>query len=132
MSEIKSGKRGVVLFIVLGMLLIVVALSGVILNIVSSQSRLTHHQVSRIRAYYAGQAGMNLVLENLRNGSWAYNSRYAINCTSANCTSTVPVGNRLVDNDIPYEVIINVGPQGTGGPSGTTAINITTNYTYTP
>ena len=65
-------KKGVVLLIVLGTLLVVVILANVILNIILSQSRLTHHQVSRIQAYYAAQAGMNLALENLRVGAWTY------------------------------------------------------------
>lgn len=67
---IDNNKRGVALFIVLATLFVVLILGNVILNIVSSQARLTHHQVSRIQAYYAAQAGMNYAFESLRTGSW--------------------------------------------------------------
>lgn|SRR3989338_9020587 len=68
-------KRGVALLMVLGTVLVVVILANVIIAIISSQSRLTHHQVSRIQAYYAAQAGMNYALEMLRRpNGWTQNS----------------------------------------------------------
>jgi len=57
---------------VMGILLVVVVLANVILAIISSQARLTHHQVSRIQAYYAAQAGMNYALDQLRTGDWTF------------------------------------------------------------
>lgn len=65
----EKGQKGVVLLLVLGTLLVVIILANVVLSIVSSQSRLTHHQVSRIQAYYASQAAVNYALEKLRLGS---------------------------------------------------------------
>src|SRR3989338_8459923 len=62
-------KRGVVLFIVLGTLLVVVSLATVILSLILSHARLTHHQTSRIHAYYAALAGMNYAIEKLRVGT---------------------------------------------------------------
>ena len=59
-------RKGAVLFIVLGTILIVMILANIILNIMLSQSRLTQHQVSRIQAYYASLAGMNYALEEIR------------------------------------------------------------------
>lgn len=70
MFELKVDKKGVALFMVLATILIVVVLANVVLNIAASQSRLTHHEVSRIQAYYAAQAGMVYALEKLRNGTW--------------------------------------------------------------
>mgnify|MGYP001767600384 CR=1 FL=1 len=59
-------KRGVALYLVLAVLLMVVILANIILSLVSSQSRLTQHKVKRIQAYYAAQAGVNYALEMLR------------------------------------------------------------------
>ncbi len=69
-NPVDNNKTGVALFIVLATLFIVLILGNVILNIISSQTRLTHHQVSRIQAYYAAQAGINYAFESLRSGSW--------------------------------------------------------------
>jgi Tfp pilus assembly protein PilX len=66
----KCRKKGIVLIIVLATFFIVVLLANVILALISSQSRLTHHGVSRIQAYYAAMAGINLAYENLRTGAW--------------------------------------------------------------
>lgn len=72
MSKAINNKKGIVLFIVLGTLLIVVALAAVILDIINSQSRFTHHQASRIQAYYAAQAGMVYATERLRSMTWTF------------------------------------------------------------
>jgi Tfp pilus assembly protein PilX len=47
-------------------------LANIILSVVSSQSRLTHHQISRIQAFYAAQAGVNYAREMIRlnNSTW--------------------------------------------------------------
>jgi len=72
-------KKGVVLLIVLGTLLVVVSLATVILSLILSHARLTHHQTSRIQAYYAAMAGINYGLEKLRlgpaGGGWAVSPR---------------------------------------------------------
>jgi Tfp pilus assembly protein PilX len=75
-------KKGVALYIILTMLLVVVILANVILNLVLSHSRLTHHQVSRIQAYYAAQAGMVYALEMLRTGLWAESVNPYIMCNA--------------------------------------------------
>jgi len=62
--------KGIALLTVLVVLLVVVALAEGILQIMLNQSRLTHHNVSRIQAYYAAMAGMKLAYENLRTNSW--------------------------------------------------------------
>jgi Tfp pilus assembly protein PilO len=66
----KFDKKGVALFMVLATVLIIIVLANIVLTIVSSQARLTHHKVSRIQAYYAALAGMNYALNNLRKGTW--------------------------------------------------------------
>jgi len=123
-------KKGIALITVLVVLLVVVALANGILNIMLNQSRLTHHNVSRIRAYYAALAGIRLAYENLRTGSWVYNANYCINYSGN--PPVIPAVNTVGDPAIPYEVRITIGspPPGGGGPGGTTPIRATANYLY--
>jgi len=72
MHRSKSNEKGLAIFMVLGILLVVTVLANVVLTIISSQARFTHHQVSRIKAFYATQAGVNYALEKLRRGEWTY------------------------------------------------------------
>ena len=65
MAKIKR-ENGIVLLIALASVLVVTILANVILNVMINQSRLTHHKVSRIQAYYAALAGVNLALDKLR------------------------------------------------------------------
>jgi Tfp pilus assembly protein PilX len=99
-----NNKKGITLLMALATVLVVVFLANAILALILSHYRLTHHQVSRIRAYYAAQAGIVLALENLRTGDWDYDKSYCINCTSG-----VPKNRRVTDADIPYEVMIDIG-----------------------
>lgn len=64
----RSPEKAIVLFIVLATIFIVILLANILLGIMASQSRLTHHKVSRIQAYYAAMAGVNYALEMLRVG----------------------------------------------------------------
>lgn len=67
---------------VLMTLLVTAILGTILLNFMSSQTRFTHHQVSRIQAYYAALAGMNYAYERLRTGTWA---------AGTDCTCLPPV-----------------------------------------
>lgn len=109
----RKTEKGVVLFIVIVSILIVIILALAILSLVLSQSRLTQHQVGRIRAYYASKAMMNYALEQLRVGNWvphATNDRYAchrgcIDIATGSADYTIPI-----DADIPYEVQVKISP----------------------
>lgn len=140
-------KRGVVLFIVLAALMVVIVLANIILSIMSSQSRLTHHEVSRIQAYYASFAGMNLAYDGLRTGNWtmpavgtSYDTYLCRATTSnVNCASTpvAPAPAVTIDANIP-EVIemvrIRVAERTAAGcnePAGSqVCINATATYTF--
>ena len=121
-------KKGIALLMVLVTLLVVVALANVIMNIALSQTRLTHHKISRIRAYYAAMAGVKLAYENLRTLSWVYNTTYCINCPLGTLRNTI---DPALD---PFVVRIIIGAQfpGGAGPSNTTPISATATYTYQP
>ncbi len=86
-------RRGVLLFIVLATIFIVATLSITILQIILSQSRLTHHQVSRIQAQYAAKAGMVYALEMLRTGVW----------TASSCPSSTPC--EVTDPAFPASIV---------------------------
>ena len=68
----ERNKRGVLLFIVLATIIVVAILSTIMLRIMLSQSRLTHHQVSRIQAQYAAKAGMVMAQSLLYSNTWTY------------------------------------------------------------
>lgn len=125
------GKRGVILFIVIGTILLVSVLGVVILTTISSQSRLTHHQVSRIQAYYAAMAGINYALEQLRVGNWSTGNTYSVPFAEYDFKPASIVGNTV-------SIAINQ-PQNTDSsqpcynpPGNTACVSATASYTYTP
>ncbi len=129
-------KKGVALFFVLAILLVVAILANIILNFIISQSSLTAHQVKRIQAYYAAQAGVNYAREQLRlnNPAWsttttyrtfkicgsAYSAAYPSSCNGDNITET------SFPSSINY-VGITIGPLNA---TNSRTINATVNYTY--
>jgi len=128
-------RKGVVIFIVLATILVVVILSGVILSVISSQSRLTHHQVSRIKAYYAGRGMMSYAMEKLRIGDWIPNSSGGANKYACHrgCIDSVTANYTIPqDADIPYKIQIKIYPKDNALSATATQLDIKTEYTYTP
>lgn len=136
MFKARVNKKGIVLLLILGTLLVVLSLATVIISIIMSHARLTHHQTSRIQAYYASLAGVNYALEKLRVGdaNWipspdaAPNTRTRILCRSG-C-----IAPNVNDPDLPnsiQQVTIVIEAAGTGI-SGTRRLKATAAYTYTP
>ena len=124
--------KGIVLLIVLATLLVVTILGNIILNTVLSQSRLTHHQISRIRAYYATQAGMNYAIEMLRLGNWTPdpnpNGITKHYCINGNVDAAIACLDTINDSDIPYHVQIAIGPVNSGI-NNTAKLEVKTDYT---
>ncbi len=126
-----SKKSGVALFFVVLTVVVVLVLAVVILTTMSNQSRLTHHQISRIQAYYASIGSINYAMDMLRVGAGS-------GWTTASCPG--PAGCTMpADATMPNTIIsrkVFFVPAGTGGcnPPGGTGICIqaTTDYTYTP
>ncbi len=58
MSNLFSNKKGIILYMVLGTILVVFVLANVISIIVITQTRFTEHQFNRVRAYYSALAGI--------------------------------------------------------------------------
>ena len=124
------GSKGVVLFIVLGLILVVVVLAAVILSIISSQSRLTHHQVSRIKAYYAGKGMMNYASDMLRKGTWSLPPTGSLSyACHRGCIDSVTENYDIPDDaDIPYKIQITIHPDKTGPGGATAQLDIKTDY----
>ncbi|MBU1125013.1 MAG: hypothetical protein KKC84_03230 [Candidatus Omnitrophica bacterium] len=112
----KESSRGVVLVIVIATIIVITALINVILGMMNSQSRLTHHQVSRIQSQYATQAAINYTLEKLRLGSWeAPATKYL-------CKS----GGHITEPDLPpgiHYVEVTIAAAGSGTCSPPAGVN---------
>ena len=124
-----------ILFIVLAIFFIVILIGNFTMGLISSQSRLTHHNVSRIQAYYAAQAAVHYAFEKLRRGDdaiWqlpAAGAFYTRNMCSSGCDINEP--------DLPNSVSmvnIRVADQAVPGcdPPGdsTTCISATAEYSF--
>jgi Tfp pilus assembly protein PilX len=126
------------MYMVLVTLLIVVVLANVVLTIMSSQSRLTHHQVSRIQAYYAALAGVNYAVEMLRSGSdttnWpmpAADASYSKTLCRSGCDindTDLPLSVARVDITVAGKDVSGCNPPTSGIPA---CISATADYTYT-
>jgi len=120
-------KKGVALYITIFAILLVIILANIILSTISSQSRLTQHQIGRIQADYAAMAGINVALEMLRLGKWdttAAGSPYTLCKTgTAGCT--------LYDADLPAnieKIEISIGAMDVDSPAGTRQVTAKTIY----
>lgn len=126
------GRKGIALFIVLSIILVVMTLTIVILRITSSQARLTHHQISRISAYYADRAALNLAFDKLRTGSWTQNPTTIVYyCINKKVDAAVTCSDTFIDANLP-NIQIAVHPAGGSGISNCSKLEIKTSYTYTP
>ncbi|MDD5130231.1 MAG: hypothetical protein PHS66_04170 [Candidatus Omnitrophica bacterium] len=126
------GKKGAILFIVIGIILVVVILSTITLRVIANHSRLTHHQVSRIQAMYAAKAGMLYALDALRR-----NDTTAVACLTGTGMIMRRSGSAacvIVEPELPAsvsQVDIIVGGIDTG-PSDTRRVRSKATFTYTP
>ncbi|MDD5116479.1 MAG: hypothetical protein PHW98_05385 [Candidatus Omnitrophica bacterium] len=126
-----GSRKGVILFIVIAVIMLVATLSTVILRIMLTQTRLTHHQVSRIQAQYAARAGVNYALDMLRtnNANWPSTGEYTrIMRRSGAVSPDFNEGNLPASIDRVEITVYNPG----SGPSNTRRISAKAVYTYTP
>lgn len=129
------------MFMVLATILIVVVLANVVLTILSSQGRLTRHEVGRIQAFYAAQAGLIYTMEEIRLGTWTGSSvkYYCMALTNggigqcidvASPDATIPYDWQLTKSGA-YKVQIKVYFDGTGNPPvNTIRLDSKVDYTY--
>lgn len=62
-------RKGVILVVVIGIMLVILTLALAALHLMAQESRITEHNIKRTRAFYAAQAGMIYALEELRKGT---------------------------------------------------------------
>lgn len=113
-----NANRGVILIMVLATVLITFILTDVVLTIVKGHYDLTHHKTSRIRAYYADMAAMNLAMDKLRRGEWScrndvpwvrpYDCPSYYLCPSPQQYCPGGPADDIYDSDIPYVVTIQI------------------------
>ena len=121
--------RGIMLFIVLGVIMVLALLSTVIMRVVSNQSRLTHHQVSRIQAMYAAKAGVIYALDKLRRNDVGWTSNLQFLKTM--CQSGCDVNDLSLPPSI-QRVDITVGALNSGVVPRTRIVSARVTYSYVP
>ena len=130
MISMRQDNKGIALYFVLAILLVVVILANVILTFISSQTRLTGHQVKRIQAYYAAQAGMTFALEMLRTNAPGWTATTAF--TKTLCSSTTPAAIPCDHTETSFPASINYVEIQIGSVDATTqlrTIDTVVNYT---
>lgn len=109
-------KKGIVLVVVIGVMLVIFTLALAALFLMTQESRIAEHKVKRTRAFFAVQAGMVRALDYLRQGTNPSGTFYI----GSGITGYPPAG-------LPVTITYPAGGVGTG-PGGTDPINITVNY----
>ncbi len=137
MPEPRAKEKAVALLVIIATILVVMGLASAMLNIMSSHYRLTHHQVSRIQAYYGSMAGINYAYERLENNiaGWSpvpNETKTFILCREAGTGCNLPV-----DSSFPIsikKIEIKVSGRNVAGcdPPGNTdsdfCVSATTDY----
>jgi len=121
-------RKGVILVVVIGIMLVIFTLALAALFLMTQQSRIAEHKIKRSKAFFAAQAGMVLALEQLRLGVWVPGNTYCLSNgivpNPSGCFATV------VDSSsprLPYDAVIVVGALGSGV-SGTAPVDIRVDY----
>ena len=124
----RMNKKGAIFLTVLGTILVVVVLANVVLHLILNQAKLTHHQIARIQAYYAAQAGLVYAWEQLRAGDYTIAAR---NCESG---CDVPITQSDFKPFTLTQAKVFIIPEGSAGclnpPQGSNAC-ISSEVTYT-
>ena len=127
-------KKGVVLVVVIGVMLVIFTLALAALFLMTQESRIAEHKIKRTKAFFAAQSGMVLALEQLRKGFWLPNGSYCLsNGVAPNlggCTNTIVDVPTNPANRLPYDVRITVSPIiNVAGPTfGTSKVDLLVTY----
>jgi Tfp pilus assembly protein PilX len=137
MSKVTANQKGVIMYMVLVSILMTVILACIILNIISSQARLSHHEVSRVQAYYAAMAGVNFAIEKLRTGSeaacWPATAVTRHICRSNTTPQVCTTYCDPIDDNLPTTIKqVDISVAVASGSPPSRRIDVTAIYTYTP
>lgn len=114
---ILGDEKGVALLTVITIIFILLVLSATMLNLMSNQTRIVEHDISKVKSKYATEAVMVRELERLRR--W-------------NTTETShPVSGRYDQSGTNWSVDVSSGTVPSGGLAGLTELNITVDYAPT-
>ena len=110
-------RKGVILLIVLGLVLVLSLLAWITAQFMTQQAYQSEHKIRRIQAFFAAQAGAVHAIEKLRNNQYP----------SFPVTETIYFGDST-QRYYPYQVTIDVGDIGTGL-NNTQLVTATVDYT---
>jgi len=133
---VTMNRKGAMLVFVMLIILVLVILANATLSVMNSQGRLTHHVVSRVRAYYACEGARNIAFERLMAGN---TNSFSICPDAATCAAAPVLAEQIIDGGpqgIPYRVDVIVGAAGSapgplgGGAGPVRQLTISATYTY--
>ena len=107
-------KKGVVLVVVIGVMLVIFTLALAALFLMTQESRIAEHKVKRTRAFFAAQAGMVHALEYLRKGNDPSGTIYIGSGITGYPSAGLPVSITYTNDN--------------SGPGGIDPVSITVNY----
>jgi len=108
-------KKGIVLVIVMGIVVIIAFLCLATAYLLSQQARIAEHKIRRMRAYYAAMAGVVYAFDKARNGALPVGS------------SSVKVGNGIYGYP-PGGFTVNINRTSNAGPENTDEIDVSVDY----
>ncbi|MBP7088238.1 MAG: pilus assembly PilX N-terminal domain-containing protein [Candidatus Omnitrophica bacterium] len=113
-------KKGIILVVVIGIMLVILALALLATLIMTQEARLAEHKIRRIRAFFAAQAGVTYAVEKIREG---------INPSG---TPALYIGANIVGYppNTGLGVDIAYNPTDNSGPEGTHPIAVTVDYDF--
>lgn len=124
-------RKGVVLVVVMGVLIVVFTLALVAMYLMTQDARLAEHKIRRIRGSFAARAGMIHALEQARNGVYTpavCNPLANCNCDANVCTEQLNIGAGVAGYPaagLPVTIVFN---RATGDPMNTHRIDISVSY----
>ena len=118
--------RGAALILVLTLVLTLATLASIGVGQIVSQARYTHHNMSRVQAQYAAQAGMVYALEMLRKGSAGGGWQAGVHCLPGSPCPLPMAANEFPQTINSIDIVINPG----AGPQNTAEIITTVDYLY--
>ena len=107
-------KKGVVLVVVIGVMIVIFTLALAALFLMTQESRVAEHKIRRTRAFFAAQAGMIFAFDALRNG--------------ADPSGTINIGAGIAGYPAGGLPVVITYTNDNSGPGGTDPVNISVNY----
>lgn len=105
-------RKGVVLIVVIGVMLVVFSLALGALYFIAHEARIAEYKIKRSKAFFAAQAGVVLALEQLRKGVWSGTPAGKDHCLNDDVDNDCPPGRTVDDDDITYDVTMTIFSPG--------------------